>query len=133
MQKKKEVSLLIRDGAGVSSILRIKSSLLISEQSSGLIKISIKKTIDEIPKDIGYLARTIFIMVKNNISRVQMISFRRHQIILDLGQGVIWTEQEEKTVERIIESLIKTKELTICWFLQREVGEKPKKIGPFLD
>ena len=133
MQTKKEVSLLIRDGACTSNILRIKSSMRISESKEALVRVPTRERIDKIPEDIGYLAKSIFTTVRSHVPRIKAISFRNYQIILDLGQGIIWTKEEEKKVRRIIESIMKSKRLTVCWSLKRKVGEEPTKIESSLD
>lgn len=122
------VFLLIREGVGESNILRIKSSVPISEQDGGLVRISFPDGIDNLPKEIGSLAELIVKSVVNIIPRIKSIKFRPKQVILDLGVGNTWTEAEESSVRQLIDILLKARGLETQWSTQRKIGQAPKRL-----
>jgi hypothetical protein len=86
-QESKTASLLIRGGAGESSILRIKFPVSISNQDKALIRIPLPEDIRNLPEEIGPGAKVIVRSLINIIPRMQAISFKPRQIIIDLGVG----------------------------------------------
>ena len=124
----KSASLLIREGANLSNVLRIKSSVLISEQGDGLISIPLPGSTDKLPKEIGSLAEILVKSAANTVPRLQMISLRSYQVILNLGVGNIWTEEEEVKIKELIDSLLRARGLAAKWSAQRKIGQKPKPL-----
>ena len=129
-EDRKSVSLLIRDGAGVSNFLRIKSSMPISKHDRGEIKISLFSDYYRMPvfSKVGVLAELIVRAVINIVPSVQMISFRPKQVILNLGIGNIWTKEKERTIKELMDSLLTARGLITQWSVQREAGETPKPL-----
>jgi len=129
-ENEKNVSLLIRDGAGVSNFLRIKSSIPISKHDRGEVKISLSRDYYRMPVflKVGALAELIVRAVMETVPSVQMISFRPKQVILNLGVWNIWTEEKERTVKELIDSLLTKRGLITQWSVQRGVGETPKPL-----
>ncbi|MBU2634886.1 hypothetical protein KJ841_00220 [Patescibacteria group bacterium] len=138
---RKNVTLLVRDGVGTKEkTLRIKSSVPISEQRNTLVKISLSNSDYKIPKEIGPLAELLVRSVKNTIPSVQMISFRRSQVIFDLGIGNVWTEEKERAVKNLVDSLLTKKGFITQWRVERKApwpfafvwpGEKEPDSGSF--
>ena len=127
-QKSKTASLLMRGGAGESNILRIKFSIPISTQGKALIRIPLSEDTRNLPEEIGPGAKTIVRSLTNIIPRMQMIRFRSRQIIIDLGTGNIWTQEEENAVRTLIDSILTAKGLTVRWSVQRKIGQEPKSL-----
>ncbi len=123
-QKSKTTSLLIRGGAGESNILRIKFSIPISNQDKALIRILLSEGVRNLPEEIGPEAKMIVRSLANIVPRIQMISLRPQQIIVDLGAGNIWAQEEEDTVRELINSILTARGLTIQWFAQRKTGQR---------
>jgi len=129
-ENEKNVSLLIRDGAGVSNFLRIKSSIPISKHDKGEVKISLSRDYYRMPVflKVGALAELIVRAVMETVPSVKMISFRPKQVILNLGVWNIWTEEKERMVKELIDSLLTKRGLITQWSVQRGVGETPKPL-----
>lgn len=141
-KNRKNVTLLVRDGVGTKEhTLRIKSSVPISEQRNALVKIPLSNSDYKIPKEIGRLAELLVRSVKNTIPNVRMISFRRSQVIFDLGVGNIWTKEEERTVvKNLVDPLLIKEGFTTQWRVEREStwpfqfvwpGEREPDVGCF--
>ena len=127
-QKSEEVSLLIREGAGKSNILRIKFSILISNQDENLIKVSLPEGVRNLPEEIGPGVKMIIKSLADIIPRMEMISFRSHQIIFNLGTGNIWRQEEEDAVRELIDSVLTARGLIVRWSIQRRIGQRPKPL-----
>ena len=127
-QKSKTTSLLIRGGAGESNILRIKFSIPISNQDKALIRIPLSEGVNNLPEEIGSGAKAIVRSLANIIPRMQMMSLRSRQIIIDLGTGNIWTQEEENAVRTLIDSILTARGLTVRWSVQRKIGQRPKSL-----
>jgi len=127
-ENEKNVSLLIRDGAGVSNFLRIKSSLPISKHDRGEVKISLSRDYYRMPVflKVGTLAELLVRSVKNTVPSVQMISFRPKQVIFNLGIGNIWTEEKERTIKELMDSFLTARGLITQWSVHR--GRPPKHL-----
>jgi len=122
------VYLLIREGVGESNILRIKSSVPISEQNGGLVRISFPDGIGNLPKEIGSLAEVIVKSVVNIIPRIKIIKFRPKQVILGLEVSNTWTEAEENSVRQLVDILLKARGLETQWSTQRKIGQTPRRL-----
>ncbi len=120
-ENRKDISLLIKDGAGISNFLRIKSSMPISKHDRGEVKISLSRDYYRMPvfSKVGILAELIVRAVMETVPSVQMVSFRPKQVIFNLGVGNIWTEEKERTIKELMDSLLTAGGFITQWSIQR--------------
>jgi len=127
-ESRNNISFLIRDGAGEGNILRIKSSVCITEQANKLISASLSKRINKLPEEIGALGRILISSIPSLVPRVKTIRFKPKQVIFDIGVGNIWTRKEETVVIGIVDIFFASRSIATRWSIQRKVGELPKPL-----